>query len=233
MTETAQSTVYFIRRSTDASGPVKIGFTKHLPNRLRALYTATPGGVDLVAEIQGGTRALETHLHERFSHLRLSGEWFHSDDELDRLIAQIKRAGTAAKNLFANAIEDAPSGSDQSAEVSLAAKRAEYMLSHLTSQGASLMASYEEVGSRCSVGGNAIKHLVSGRAKQITVEKFTAINAAYLDLLKSQRDQIIDLINEAEDQQSAEVIEVDLLDQISALRDRLRAATQQRKGKGE
>lgn len=233
MTDTAPSTVYFIRRSADANGPVKIGFTKDLPNRLRALYTATPGGVELVTEIQGGTRALETHLHERFSHLRLSGEWFNSDEELDRLVSQIKRAGPAAKNYFHDVIDDAPAGPEQSAEVALAAKRAEYMLSHLTSQGESLLASYNSVGSRCGVSGNAIKHLVSGRAKQITVEKFTAINAAYLDLLKRQRDQIIDLITEAEGQQSADVIEVDLLDQISALRDRLHAATHQRKGTGE
>jgi hypothetical protein len=71
--------VYFLR----AGDAIKIGRTKNLARRLRALATGSAAPLELLAAVPGG-RDLEAQLHRRWRHLHLRGEWFRADDALVR-----------------------------------------------------------------------------------------------------------------------------------------------------
>jgi hypothetical protein len=71
--------IYFIR-SRDG-GPIKIGTTIRLSQRLKSL--ADEHGKDLeVLAIAEGSYTRESELHRQFSHLRAFGEWFEPGDDL-------------------------------------------------------------------------------------------------------------------------------------------------------
>lgn len=54
---------------------VKIGTSRDVPRRLRALQTSSPHALEVLWQGRGGP-ALEAHLHERFATRRVRGEWF-------------------------------------------------------------------------------------------------------------------------------------------------------------
>lgn len=72
-------TVYIIR--SGEKGPVKIGRGANAEARRRALQTAHPRPLVMLREIEGG-RLVERWMHDRFSRLRLYGEWFRFEDEM-------------------------------------------------------------------------------------------------------------------------------------------------------
>ena len=63
--------VYFIRRGD----LVKIGFTRSLSKRLKAIQQASAKPSVLLGSVNT-TAAVERHLHHRFRRLRVRGEWF-------------------------------------------------------------------------------------------------------------------------------------------------------------
>ena len=72
-------TVYFIR---DAGGDVKIGYSERDPfGRLATMQTGNPRALTLLATIPGD-RSVERELHDKFSPLRVRGEWFRGTPEL-------------------------------------------------------------------------------------------------------------------------------------------------------
>lgn len=74
--------VYFIGSS---SGFVKIGFSFHPEARLRQLQTAHVETLTLLGSVVA-TEDTESTLHERFSHLRVRGEWFRLGQEIQAFI---------------------------------------------------------------------------------------------------------------------------------------------------
>lgn len=80
--------VYFIQQGTD--GPIKIGSSVDPQARLRALQTANPHPLRLLAKAPGDVRD-ERALHERFSEHRINGclEWFSPAPDL---LAHIRHA---------------------------------------------------------------------------------------------------------------------------------------------
>jgi hypothetical protein len=68
---------------------VKIGFSANPEDRLAALQTAHPRKLLLVG-FMPGSLAEEKFLHEKFSHLRLNGEWFSISDDLMDYIEDLK-----------------------------------------------------------------------------------------------------------------------------------------------
>lgn len=61
---------------------VKIGFTdRPIEDRLRELQTASPHQLRVLAIAEGDLKT-ESSYHERFSHLRETGEWFKLDSEI-------------------------------------------------------------------------------------------------------------------------------------------------------
>jgi hypothetical protein len=75
--------VYFIQAGAD--GPIKIGYTADPFARLEELQTAHYEDLRLLMTIaDNGT--LEARLHERFAELRIRGEWFRAEGELDSVL---------------------------------------------------------------------------------------------------------------------------------------------------
>ncbi len=72
--------VYFIEAI--GLGKIKIGRTKGDPmERMRSLSTGSPCELRLLGHIDGND-GTEKELHMRFSHIRMSREWFHGTQEL-------------------------------------------------------------------------------------------------------------------------------------------------------
>jgi hypothetical protein len=79
--------IYFIHNQ--ATGAIKIGYSKNAKKRLASLQTATPHQLVLLGTVQGGLEH-EAALHERFAQYALQGEWFKGDiiREVMELIAR-------------------------------------------------------------------------------------------------------------------------------------------------
>lgn len=69
--------VYFLRHGN----LIKIGYSSHLAQRVAAIMSAVPGEVAFLGHMPG-ERDLEAHLHERFSAVRFSGEWFFETPDI-------------------------------------------------------------------------------------------------------------------------------------------------------
>ena len=76
--------VYFIH--SEQSNAIKIGRAKNIEKRLKSLQTAHPHELKVIKsfKVRGvkAARDLENSLHQKFNHLRLSGEWFKDEPEL-------------------------------------------------------------------------------------------------------------------------------------------------------
>lgn len=75
--------IYFIRKGK--TGPIKIGRTSDIENRLKGLQTGSELKLNLIKTIPGNPK-LEAYLHEKFKSIRLEGEWFSPDNNLLNLI---------------------------------------------------------------------------------------------------------------------------------------------------
>jgi hypothetical protein len=71
--------VYFLQSIAGAA--IKIGFTGMFQRRLRRLQLSSPDRLCLLKLTPGG-RPREREIHERFTDLRLHGEWFSPDPTL-------------------------------------------------------------------------------------------------------------------------------------------------------
>lgn len=81
-------TIYFVQAGDE--GPVKIGTSKFVNERLATLQTHSPYPLRLIGTIEGD----EAKIHARFSHLRLHGEWFRPGDDLLEFINDEVPSGT-------------------------------------------------------------------------------------------------------------------------------------------
>jgi hypothetical protein len=70
--------IYFIRKP---DGPIKIGTTIRLSERLQQLALEYGEGLEVLGVAEGSFE-VERGLHSRFRHLRLVGEWFEPGDDL-------------------------------------------------------------------------------------------------------------------------------------------------------
>lgn len=74
-----KSHVYFIQQGD--SGAIKIGCSKNPSQRLQGLQTGHSEPLRLLT-CAVGSQAQERALHDRFAHLRVSGEWFRPAEDL-------------------------------------------------------------------------------------------------------------------------------------------------------
>lgn len=76
--------VYFVFNAD--SKAIKIGMAKDVGKRLKALQTSSPAPLELLKTIRVNSieeaAKLESDLHRRFEHLRLTGEWFRVGEDL-------------------------------------------------------------------------------------------------------------------------------------------------------
>lgn len=87
--------VYFV--SSEDGKYTKIGMTKNMDARFRALQTSSPMKLNIVATIPTNhPRKLESELHAEYASHRLEGEWFDIPPEMAKSIAQAYGGGLNA-----------------------------------------------------------------------------------------------------------------------------------------
>ena len=76
--------VYFVFNAD--SNAIKIGKARDLEKRIRSLQTVSPSRLKLLKATQvtdeKEASLLESSLHRKFAHLRITGEWFKAESEL-------------------------------------------------------------------------------------------------------------------------------------------------------
>jgi hypothetical protein len=83
--------VYFISPAGEY-GPVKIGCTKNIKKRLTTLSRCSSKKLEVLAAAQGSFDD-ERRLHMQFNTHRSHGEWFHRNEDIDRMIAFVSKTG--------------------------------------------------------------------------------------------------------------------------------------------
>lgn len=86
------ASVYFVK----GGDYVKIGKAKDVEQRVRDLQVASPKKLKILYVIQvpeSRVNEEERRHHEKFKHLKASGEWFRYDDEIKEYIASLHAAG--------------------------------------------------------------------------------------------------------------------------------------------
>ena len=82
--------VYFVLNRD--SHAIKIGTAKNLRRRLTSLQTSSPAKLELLCSIKLKSveiaKELEQSLHQKFSDIRIRGEWFKAERELLNYITQ-------------------------------------------------------------------------------------------------------------------------------------------------
>ncbi len=81
---TGRSWVYFAQRGDD--GPIKIGRTRQLADRMAALRSTQPEEMNLIGKLPEVVIS-EARSHILFRHLRMRGEWFQPAPEILELAA--------------------------------------------------------------------------------------------------------------------------------------------------
>lgn len=98
-----KSMLYFIR-SECPNRYIKIGLATDLNSRLSSLQVSSAYELTVLATMSGG-KAEEIHLHKRFEHTHLRGEWFKPSDDLLRYIDDLPKKA-AIREFTANDIFD-------------------------------------------------------------------------------------------------------------------------------
>ena len=80
--------VYFIK-PVGMAGPIKIGVSQYVPERLMKLAVWSPFPLEVAVTIPGNA-ALETNLHDCLLEHRSHGEWFHPNPPVLELIERLK-----------------------------------------------------------------------------------------------------------------------------------------------
>jgi len=85
--------VYFI--ADKKAGAFKIGITRNVNKRLKALQTASPNKLEVIEVIENATHYTEQRLHELYKASRLNGEWFRLYGIGDEILVQGKYGNVA------------------------------------------------------------------------------------------------------------------------------------------
>jgi len=88
--------VYFVQAGE--GGPIKIGTSDKVPDRIAKLQTANPHKLSLLGTV-AGDEEIERALHARFASIRLEGEWFRPGRELLDFIAVVNRQSLPAQHI--------------------------------------------------------------------------------------------------------------------------------------
>lgn len=78
--------IYFVSDGT----AIKIGQASNIIKRIGAMQTSHVKPLKLLASVQGHS-SIEKHLHMRFRHLRITGEWFKAEPELMEFIERVAK----------------------------------------------------------------------------------------------------------------------------------------------
>lgn len=82
-----EKSLYFIQKGSD--GPIKIGIAENVDRRMKELQTGNAVRLNLLAKVAQTKDLNEGLLHEKFSHIRMNGEWFEPARELLDFISEV------------------------------------------------------------------------------------------------------------------------------------------------
>lgn len=85
-------TVYFAQTRIDQT-KVKIGFTADLEARRSNMSVSVPGGITILASMDGG-KETEDFLHEKFVEHNIGGEWFEFAEPIRDFISDLQNGKT-------------------------------------------------------------------------------------------------------------------------------------------
>lgn len=189
-------TVYFAQTRIDPT-KVKIGFTTNLEARRVNMSVSVPGGVSIMASLDGG-KETESFLHEKFSADCIGGEWFNLSDDLADFIRDIKNG----KKGLIPFVDDAEYMSRSTAEYSsdaleLARQMAVAILDHeYRGVGDTIDAAMHRVEVKHGLR-RAVTHRLRyrGERKDIWAGEYLHIKALYeqIILAKQPRDNVTEL----------------------------------------
>lgn len=98
--------IYFIQHAEDVTAPIKIGFTQATAEaRLKKLQTGSAHKLAVLATVSGDIED-ESRQHERWKHLRLSGEWFSAGLDLRQYISALRMTHEPSTAWFDLAVTD-------------------------------------------------------------------------------------------------------------------------------
>jgi len=79
--------VYFVQCGDD--GPIKIGMASNIKSRINDIQSMCPYQLSVIGSIPNGGKVTERLLHEKFSSLRIHGEWFSPGSELISFVSEL------------------------------------------------------------------------------------------------------------------------------------------------
>ncbi len=82
------SKIYFIQ---SGNGPIKIGYSIQIENRLPTMQSGNPCPLTLLKTVFGG-QSEELAIHRKFKAIRIRGEWFEPTSELLNFIQRVTDA---------------------------------------------------------------------------------------------------------------------------------------------
>lgn len=91
-----KNVVYFIQIK---NGPIKIGLTGNVKNRLKSLSCSLPYDLELL-HVMPGDEKLEKKLHKKFCKYHIRGEWFECHDGILNYLKKLQSKNSqVAKNI--------------------------------------------------------------------------------------------------------------------------------------
>jgi hypothetical protein len=144
------SVVYF---ATDGIA-IKIGQSRDVETRLKALATGNSRPLQLIATVDGDTRH-ETQVHNELADYRLNGEWFEDCPEVRDAITQYQTSGIVIT-------DDERAVVDEPRIVSECRDSGRRLVNICERAGASRMESYEIVAAKVGTNGTWLRKFLAG-----------------------------------------------------------------------
>ena len=84
--ETKEEYIYFIQQGDD--GPIKIGYSTDVTERIRRMRTCSPYEIYIRLVISGNLD-FEKNIHKKFKKYKMRGEWFQNTKEIREYIKSL------------------------------------------------------------------------------------------------------------------------------------------------
>lgn len=178
-------TVYFAQTRIDMT-KVKIGFTSNLEARRVNMSVSVPGGITILAHLEGGKEA-EDYLHDRFAAFNVGGEWFEFSEEIREFVRDVQNGKKGLIPFRDVAVYMARSTSEYAEDaLELASQMSTAILNHeFKGVGDTIDAAIHRVERKHHISGQVLKRLRYRKKKDIWAGEYLHLKAIYEQLMAS------------------------------------------------